>query len=238
MRIRMRFQGPLRVPVAHHILLQRTFYSLFPADIIHVWRERDRFRSYTFSRLLGRARVVQHQLQFRGPIDWWISLHRMEEAQILLESIRSRPSFVFDGQRLSLSDVEIEPPLVWSHDTMGITTLSPIVADDNVNGRIVSYAPDDPRFQSHIERNAQGKALQFLGRVTAALMIYPMETSRVRSWYGTTPVVGYRGRFLLSGEPPVLSLLYDVGIGRRNGLGFGCCYAFLPSAEQVAAYNA
>lgn len=238
MRIRMRFQGPLTVPVAHHILLQRTLYSLFPADIVRAWRERDRFRPYTFSRLLGRARVLHHQLQLMGPIDWWISLHRMEEAQILLESVRSRSALVIDGQRLSLSDVEIEPPLVWSHDIMGITTLSPIVADDNVNGRIVSYAPDDPRFQSHIQRNAQGKALQFLGRETESLTIYPIETSRVRSWYGTTPVVGYRGRFLVAGEPALLALLYDVGIGRRNGLGFGCCYAFLPSAEQVTAYNA
>lgn len=238
MRIRMRFRGPLTVPIAHHSLLKRSLYSLFPDDIIHVWRQRDRFRSYTFSRLLGQARVIQHQLQFRGPVDWWISMHRMEEAQILMESIRSRPALMIDGHQLALSDVEIEPPLVWSHDAMGITTLSPIVVDDNINGRIVSYAPDDPRFQSHIERNAQGKALQFLGRRTGDLTIYPMETSRVRSWYGTTPVIGYRGRFLLSGEPAVLSLLYNVGIGRRNGLGFGCFYAFLPSAEQVEAFYA
>lgn len=237
-RIRLRFQGPLTVPIAHHILLQRTLYSLFPPDIIHAWRERDRFRPYTFSRLLGRARVMQHQLLLTGPIDWWISLRRTEEAETFLEGIRRQPALVIDGQRVAINNVEIESPFVWYYDTMGITTLSPIVADDNVDGRIVSYAPDDPRFQSHIERNAQGKALQFLGRGTAALTIHPIEVSRVRSWYGTTPIVGYRGKFLLAGEPAVLTLLYDVGIGRRNGLGFGCCYAFLPSAEQGAAYYA
>lgn len=239
-RIRLRFKGPLTIPIAYHIFLQRTLYSLFPPDIIHAWREIEGFRPYTFSRLLGRARVTDHKLHLTGPIDWWISLRRVEEAQTLLEGIRMQPMLVVDGHRVEISDVEIEPPFVWPHDIMGVTTLSPIVADDNVNGRIVSYAPDDPLFQSHIQHNAQAKALQFLGRHTSALTIHPLETFRVRSWYGTTPVVGYRGRFLLTGEPALLELLYDVGIGRRNGLGFGCCYAFLPNAEheQAVAHHA
>jgi CRISPR-associated endoribonuclease Cas6 len=238
MRIRLRFQGPLSVPVAYHLLLQRTLYSLFPPEIIRAWRERHGFRPLTFSRLLGRTRIVQQQLFLSGPIDWWISFRQADEALSLLDGIQTQPTLVIGGQRMAISDLEIEPPFVWTRDMMGVTTLSPIVADDNVKGRIVSYAPDDPRFQSHIRHNAQAKALQFLGRPINALTIRPLETSCVRSWYGTTPVIGYRGQFLLTGEPALLELLYDVGIGRRNGLGFGCCYAFLPNAEQVPGHHA
>ena len=238
-RIRLRFEGPLSVPIAYHSTLQHTLYSLFPVEIVRAWRESHGFRPFAFSRLLGRTRVGPlHQLAFSGPIDWWISLRQMDDARSLLARIQTEPVLVIEGQRMAIAEMEMEPRFVWTREIMGVTTLSPIVADDNVNGRIVSYAPEDPRFERHIAHNAQAKARQFLGRSVDPLTIRPLETSRVRSWYGTTPVVGYRGRFVLQGDPDLLTLLYEVGIGRRNGLGFGYCDAFLPSAEQVTAYHA
>ena len=232
MRIRLRLNGPLSVPVAYHRILQRTLYALFREDDVGAWHDPHQFRPFTFSRLLGRARVVGHQITFPGPIDWWLSFRQVEHGRAVLAQVQTHPVLTVGTQSLPITEIAVEAPLSWSHDVMGVTTLSPIVADDNVAGRIVSYAPDDPAFVEHIGHNAQAKALQFLGRPVAAVTITPLETQLVRSWYGTTPVIGYRGRFLLGGEPAALELLYDIGIGRRNGLGFGCCYAFLPGSGE------
>ncbi|WP_430626681.1 CRISPR-associated endoribonuclease Cas6 [Sulfobacillus thermotolerans] len=171
-------------------------------------------------------------------MDWWISLRRAEDMRALLDRIAANAVLVLADQRRDIIGVAVEPPFVWTRTLMGITTLSPIVADDNINGHIISYGPDEPLFQDHIAHNAEIKAQQFLGHAAGPLAIYPLEAVRVRSWYGTTPVVGYRGRFLLAGDPDLLTLLYDVGVGRRNGLGFGCCDAFLPTSAHEAIAHA
>jgi len=232
MRIRLTLANTISLPIAYHRILQRAFYALWsPADVAG-WHASRGFRPFTFSRLLGRAQITQHTLLFQGPVNWWLSFVSAKDAFEVLQRLQATPTLMLDSQAAVITRMEVEPSVPWQHSVMGVTTLSPIVADDNVNGRIVSYAPEDPQFGAHIARNAAAKARQFLGDAASPVTIRALESTQVRSWYGTTPVVGYRGRFIVRGDPAVLQLLYDIGLGRRNGLGFGCFERFLVDPTQ------
>ncbi len=232
MRIRITFSGPVSLPVAHHRILQRAFYHLLPETDVAAWHASHAFRPFTFSRLLGRAHLVDHTLVLRGPVDWWLSFAYARDASEALRQLTTTRSLTLGTQTVPVTGLEVEPAVPWNHRVMGLTTLSPIVADDNVDGRIISYAPEDPQFAAHIAHNAAAKAQQFLGDKGEPITIWAVDSLRVRSWYGTTPVVGYRGTFMMQGSPPILQLLYDIGVGRRNGVGFGCCAAFLPEPAE------
>ena len=107
MRIRLRFEGPLIVPIAYHALLQKTVYTLFPTEVVQEWRGKHRVRPFTFSRVLGRTqRQPQHTLTFSGPIDWWISLRRQEDVRVLLDRIAVHPVLVLAGQRREIAGIE------------------------------------------------------------------------------------------------------------------------------------
>jgi CRISPR-associated endoribonuclease Cas6 len=217
-------EGEVTLPIAYHVELQHAFYALVDEARVKEWHEHPYVpRPYTFSRILGLAQVQKRTLQFSGLLRWWLSSNHPELLREVVNHLRQEPKIHLAGQALKVSALEWEPTPVFGTSHIVVQTLSPIVVDDNVNGRIVSYPPDDPRFSGHIARMAQRKAEVFLPSETQqSVTILPKgESKQIKSWFKSTPVIGYVGQFELTGSEKMLQMLYDTGLGRRNGLGFG-----------------
>lgn len=228
MRIQITTRDAVTLPLAHHVELQHALYSLVDADQIQVWHENGRApRPYTFSRLLGKTEIKGHSIHFPRGFSWWIHTHDDDLGSQILRKIQESKVLPLGKQRVAIQRFRSIPtPEVG--DQMLIHTLSPIVADDNVDGKIISYSPYDTEFSRHIEQNAMKKLRYFLQREGGAgLTIRPLGGIRkITSWFKTTPIEGYIGTFVLLGEPEMLQLLFNVGLGRRNGIGFGCFELF------------
>ncbi|WP_181362976.1 CRISPR-associated endoribonuclease Cas6 [Sulfoacidibacillus thermotolerans] len=209
--------------MAHHEELQHAFYSLVDAHLVQAWHEHAEFRPYTFSRLLGKFNVHEKQVTFPYGFRWWMSLHSSSLLTEIYERLLETPTFSLGQQRVVVERVEREFPPLFGERAL-FRTLSPVVVDNNVGKQILAYSPDQSEFEAQVVANAMKKAEQFLGRtVTKPIRFQAVGTSkRIVSWYKTTPIEGYVGQFVVEAEPEVTRLLYDVGVGRRNGLGFGC----------------
>lgn len=223
MRILLRLKGSLSLPIAHHDALQKAFYSLVDSDTVANWHKDTRSpRPYTFSRLFGQSNMVGKSLKFQDGCSWWISSLDSSLLVGAAKQLMDIGAVKIANQPMLLDGLEWEPSPVFPSSIV-IETLSPIVVDDNVAGKIVSYSPYEEAFESHIRSGSNRKAKYFLRSVEdSQLVIKPLHTEKVVTWFRTTPIVGYRGKFRLEADSTVLRLLYDVGIGRRNGLGFGC----------------
>lgn len=223
MRILLRLEGSLSLPIAHHDALQKAFYSLLDGEMVAKWhKDTHTPRPYTFSRLLGKAKVFGKSIEFQDGCLWWISSVDSSLLMTAVKNLMDVGQMKIANQIMILNGIEWEPSPVFS-SSITVETLSPIVADDNVSGKIISYAPHEDAFISHIQSSSNRKVKHFLGSTEdIQLEIQPIRVQKVVTWFKSTPVVGYSGQFKLEAAPLVLRLLYDVGIGRRNGLGFGC----------------
>lgn len=223
LRILLKLNGELRLPIAHHDVLRKVFYGLVEREKVEEWHRDTRSpRPYTFSRILGKSTIEGKEIVFHEGISWWISSLDSELLGGAVRHLMTCETVSFGTCPMTLSGVDFEPSPAFP-SSIRIETLSPIVADDNVSGKIVSYDPYEESFATHIQSNACRKARHFLGdSIDCSLSILPIQVDKVVTWFKTTPVVGYRGQFQLTSHPSVIRLLYDTGIGRRNGLGFGC----------------
>lgn len=118
-------------------------------------------------------------------------------------------------------------------------SLSPLLIDDENNNPL---SPEDPAYKSHLNyiadlilKNYRGKGLtEELGVETGRMKKEVIkenyrdfnESESVEGWLYFT---GYKGYFQLEGAPVDLQLLYQLGLSKRRGQGFG----FLELEKEV-----
>ncbi len=187
-----------------------------------------RFRMLTFSKLLPRAAETSHHgLILHPPVYWLISTALEAVANALVQGLLKRAEIAVGGQQFFIDQVEDQPVPDFSAGKMRFETLSPIVVSRPVTdqrGRLTKQylAPDDPEFWQRVASNLARKADALGIEPVGSVQFKPIGRwrSRLISVQGAR-VRGYEGRFVATGDPALLCLAYDVGLGERNGQGFG-----------------
>jgi len=90
------------------------------------------------------------------------------------------------------------------------------------------YSPFEPRFEELIGANLAKKHLLVHGRPadTDGFAIRPgkVEDRDLKvTYYKETVIKGWMGEYELSGDPELLQLALDAGLGSKNSQGYGCC---------------
>ncbi len=209
-----------------------------------------RFKHFCFSQLVVPERSVRdNRLQIRSPlIHWYIGMPVEKTLEHLVIGLFERQEFFIGSAdtRFAVEQVEVLPDPAWSR-SMCFRMLSPVTVSvpEERNGKLIaSYLfADDPRVPAALRANIINKYHSlhngaperaemdtaefsvrldddFIRRRGGAARISKLITIR-EGQAGETRVRGFLCPFTIEGEPELIRLAYESGLGEKNSMGFG-----------------
>lgn len=244
MRLKLIFNAnkPIICDMNYHQQIQGLIYHVLDdpevQDFLHEQGfsfGKRQFKLFVFSRLMGKARYDKNarQISFSPPVQLYLSSPWTEFLQNLIKGIMSQKILLLGRNTLQIEEVILEPaPSFEEQKNYQATMLSPVtiystlLTQEGVK-KTYYYAPGEPEFEQLIRQNLIKKAQAFYNEDWSQLpfMIKPLGsvyTSQQKIiFFKNTVIKGWMGRFCLAGDPRLLRLAYDAGIGGKNAQGFG-----------------
>ncbi len=225
------------VPVHYNKALQGLIYSQLRDSIPSVhqtgWESRGRvFRMFVYSRLMGRIeKIREQQIHFFAPIRFSVASPSTELIEALAEGFLKASVLRLGNEILKLERLSACETPDLSRGRILCRAISPVTVYSTVvtaNGRKKTYYyhPAEAEFKRQIEDNLRKKA-EALGITDPAQKAICLESVRAQArdqkvvFYDRTVIKGWMGNFQLSGDPKMLGLALDAGIGAKNSQGFG-----------------
>ncbi len=187
-----------------------------------------RYRMLTFSKLFpSAAKATPRGLLLYPPVHWLVSTALTSVATVLDRALLGRAEIRVGTQPFFVHYVDRLPLPLFGPGPLLFETLSPIVVSRpvlNDRKRLTKeyLAPDNPEFWQRAAENLYQKAKAFGLDDVGKVRFQPVGEwrSRLVAVQGAQ-VRGYEGRFIAMGDPELIYLGYDAGLGERNAQGFG-----------------
>lgn len=234
MQLHLKFTGEnLLVPLACQQQVQGLLYASLREDpayqrFLHEtgYQAADRpFRHFVFGRLRGRYEREAEGLRFPDGFALEVRSTQGRFIQCLLGCMTPDSRHRLGSCVLTVAEARLEDRHVMENE-IEIRMDSPVtVHRTEADGSTFFPDPFDPEFGRLLSGNAARKWISLyhsdppggLGFAPLAVTERDKVVTRFKGFYLT----GWRGRYLLQGEPAVLDLLYQTGLGSRNAQGFG-----------------
>jgi len=229
----LQYNYPLQSFIYHHI-------SLKLADFLHnrgYSYGKRRFKLFTFSRINGRFQVQREKekIVFTGPIHFHISSPVKEFIEQFAEDLARVPEVSINSNSFVITSIEVhfQPGISGS---LIIKMLSPVTVYSTLStadGRKKTYyySPFEDEFSRLIQNNLIKKYQAFYGNFPTAtdFEICPLGVTKSAEKIikykpkdaSYTLIKGWMGHYQLQGNPELISLAYDTGLGSKNPQGFG-----------------
>ena len=232
------------VPVHYAPLVQGLIYQQMENPALRTYLhdhgfplQKRRFKLFTFSRLMGAAARYDRDsasLILTPPLHVTIC----SPIPFILQELGT--SFLRQGQvrignaRLTVQEMATAIPKVTGR-SLRVRMLSPLVVystfdSTDASGRRYThyYSPFEPRFVELVGTNLAKKHLLVYGRpaVTDDFSIRPwsvVDQDLKVTRYKETIIKGWMGQYELTGDPDLLQMALDAGLGSKNSQGYGCC---------------
>ncbi len=232
------FEEKITLPVHHNHLLQGFIYSLLEPTLrkfLHeegfIYQKR-RFKLFTFSRLMGRFKIIEDKFIFFPPVRLFISSPKHEILQSVAEGILKGERFRLYRKRVFIESISVYPRPNFSNKAYA-KMLSPITIRSTLlkaNGskKTYYYSPLENEFNELIKKNLEKKYYLVYGEKPASGIEFRITPYNVKPShekviiYKETVIKGWMGIYEITGEPRLIQLSYDTGLGARNSQGFGC----------------
>jgi CRISPR-associated endoribonuclease Cas6 len=134
-----------------------------------------------------------------------------------LLQIREFPLF---ENKIRFQNVFLKPRVSIVQDRARFKTMAPVLV--NTKGDANWYLlPGDEGFEEGLNFSVQEICRTFLGIPEATVEFYPIAIRRKVIRHYNMHMQGFVGIFELCGQPEVLNLIYQVGLGVRRSQGFG-----------------
>jgi len=234
--------GVVSIPVHHGHLLQALIYNQMDNPTIrHYLHEhgfllgKRHFKLFTFSRLQGRELTYEKEskrLIFTPPLRLVIC----SPLDFLLQELGT--GFLRQGKvRIGEAVLEVQNMSVDAQQVLStfirVCMLSPLVVYSTLEKEggdryVYYYTPFEERFSQLVGDNLKKKYLIVHGNSPYSLN-FNIRPLRVRekdfkvTYFKDTIVKGWMGDYELEGEPKLLQLALDAGLGSKNSQGYGCC---------------
>lgn len=225
------------VPIHYNKALQGLIYAQLRKKIptIHQsgWQSGSRvFRMFVYSRLMGRIeKIRERQIYFLAPVRFSVASPSTDLIEALAEGFLKAPVLHLAGASLELDKLSVSKAPDLSRGRMLCRALSPVTVYSTVmtadgKKKTYYYHPAEREFRMQVENNLRKKA-QALGITDYSSRAIRLESVRTRArdqkvvFYDRTVIKGWMGNFELSGDPEMLTLALDAGIGAKNSQGFG-----------------
>ncbi len=239
MRFRIRFISPdktIFLPFNYHEHVQAMIYKMLPSEKSQVLHdvgfryEKRSFKLFTFSRIQGKLiKNISGEglifsspitLQIASPVDW--IMQELAEGILRSEKIRLGKSWLFPESIEVFQKPFIAPPLK-------IRMLSPMTVYSTLekpDGKKLThyYTPHEDDFSRLISENLRKKAEILYQKETGGTVkltaISRRNRERIIKYKGFV-IKAWDGDYLLEGDPDLIRVSYDAGLGSKNSQGFG-----------------
>jgi CRISPR-associated endoribonuclease Cas6 len=204
-----------------------------------------RFKHFCFSQLdVTKRKIENFRLVILSPtLSWYISVPVEETLNHIVVGIFEKQEFYIDDKenRFLIEQVETLPEPQWER-TMKFRMLSPttISIPEERNGKLLPHylRPDDPRLSEALRQNILHKYQslnnndilddEFICQVDTKFIVqrggYDKISKLITIKEGLeseTKVRGFICPIMIEGNPELIKLAYESGLGEKGSLGFG-----------------
>ena len=180
------------------------------------------FKPYHFSRLLARpARVENGFLYFKRNSRATVYIASVDDeiALSIIDAVLTHGAVRVWKRVYSVEGVE---RVDYPKNPLNYETLSPIYISITEDGRKRALSPEDPLFHEELVQNIVRKYHFFTGKRFRGKITVTYDSVRPRMRYvKRTPLPCYDVRGTIKGDEEIIKLIWDVGLGEKNALGFG-----------------
>ena len=236
--INLSAETPLILPKSHNHLLQGFIYSLLDPLLrkrLHKEGypyEKRRFKLFTFSRLLGKVKMFKEYFQFNPPLKLIISSPKDEILQSLAEGLLKSPEVILGKNTVYIDSINVAARSSFNHKVT-IKMLSPVTIRSTLYGADGSkksyyYSPFEKEFCRLIKENLRKKYKIVFNKNLGHDFEFSIKPQKVPPSsekiiiYKGTVIKAWMGIYEIKGNPEVIALSYDTGLGAKNSQGFGC----------------
>jgi len=236
--INLSAETPLILPKSHNHLLQGFIYSLLDPLLrkrLHKEGypyEKRRFKLFTFSRLLGKVKMFKEYFQFNPPLKLIISSPKDEILQSLAEGLLKSPEVILGKNTVYIDSINVAARPSFNHKVT-IKMLSPVTIRSTLYGADGSkksyyYSPFEKEFCRLIKENLRKKYKIVFNKNLGHDFEFSIKPQKVPPSsekiiiYKGTVIKAWMGIYEIKGNPEVIALSYDTGLGAKNSQGFGC----------------
>jgi CRISPR-associated endoribonuclease Cas6 len=201
--------------------------------------EKRKFKLFTFSRLLGKFNCLEDGFEFIPPVELIISSPKNEILQSLVEGFFKKEEILLDKNRVFIESISLMPKINFDKEVI-IKMLSPVTVYSTLqksdgSKKTYYYSPFEEEFNKMIRENLRKKyEANFLEKPDdfdfeiSPFKVKPQDEKIIiydkksKSQSKPTVIKAWMGLYKLKGEPNLIQLSYDCGLGSKNSLGFGC----------------
>jgi CRISPR-associated endoribonuclease Cas6 len=227
------------LPVGFNKYIQALIYNLFSSSLrrfVHEegFRSKRKFSLFCFSSILERGKYFKNMkvFNFGKKISFFISSPVEKLMEDLVLNLFKGNEFFLGENRIYLSSVVTVHKDI-TKNTLEIKALTPIEVhrtykEDGKN-KTKYFTPFERDFAELINLNLKSKWEAFykekLDKDIEIIPLFKDDRYKRVVFYGFGDrkyvVEGWKGRYLLKGDPFVLSFAFDTGLGSKNSQGFG-----------------
>ncbi len=180
------------------------------------------YKPYHFSRLLAKpVRVENGILTFRRGTPATIYIASIEK-DVMLAIMDALLSYGQIRVWKRIYTVEGVEPVNYPPPKFEFTTLSPVHVSITRDGKKEALSPDNPVFHEELVQNILRKYSTFFGKPFGGKITITYNSIRPRMRYvKRTPIPAYDMDGTIAGDEDIVRLIWDVGLGEKNALGFG-----------------
>ena len=242
-RITLGAVGAVTLPVHYNHILQGFIYNQLESNLA-TWLHKEAYRNakrtykmFTFSRLHGEYQLNKKtkQLYFSGPISFKLASHNQEVLASFAEHLLKSPNLRLGHNEVQVTGVEVlKPPRVKPEMPTCVRMLSPITTYSTFHkpegGKLTHYySPHEKDWSAMLLANLTRKAQALEWQLDPDELLNDAYIKPHRVNERDKKVVKYKGFVIeawmgvyeLKLPQAFFELAYDVGLGGKNGQGFG-----------------
>ena len=189
------------------------------------------FKLFTFGRLEGRFKIFPGKILMAPPLRLVVSSALEDFINDFCETLLKRDDQRLLDQRGNIESINVLNKRI-TEDKLKIKMMSPLVmystVDVNSKKLTYYYTPWDEEMPGLLRGNLLNKYKAITGR-RAEEKDFSIKTIGPRNMkyrktldYEGTIIKGCMGIYKISGDPELLQVAYDCGLGSKSSMGFGC----------------
>ena len=242
MRVKLIFDSDelVYLPNSYNKIIQGFLYSHASEEFIEkvhdggINYENRYYKMFTFSRILtGKFEKVESGFNFYPPFTLIFSSILDDFVKDVIEGILKDKNLRL-GQNENLRLIKLTSEhFIDLNKKMKIEMLSPVTiysTFEKENGKKHAhyYNPREKEFSKQLNNNAVRKYEAYYDKEYSGegIKIKPVKVDEKKNkniiMYHGGAIVGWDGIYELSGDPELIKITYDTGLGSKNSQGFGC----------------
>lgn len=238
----------IRLPIYYNSSVRDMIYDNISPELHRQFCDKEclyenkRFDLFTFSRLKGKSKVNSYneEIVFTPPIEIILSspieefLNELGYLMLICDDV-----YLGENQLKMTRFRIIEKPNISSLEL--IYMVSPIIVCDTIAENFEDsmthyYSPNDKEFSEVIEKDLRKKFFKIHNcepREFQNINISPVKVEeKIFRYNSDIEIRSWIGIFILEGDPELINIGYEAGIGCMNSFGFGC-FGFVKGERRL-----